>query len=121
MPIPFWATIQVGTDVAIVNSQRSNEYSKGKEEEMEMAIATMLLDPKYSVNAWRELSGVFSRGDPKPFTITAIGQDCTGRARNACHRFAAFFKIGHGYDWEEQYTEYSKHWRKYLQAWPLEE
>jgi len=83
---------------------------------MEIEMATTLLDPKHSVNAWHELSGVYSRGDPEPFTITAMGKACTGCARNACHRFAAFFKIGHGYDWEEQYREYSEHWRNYFQA-----
>jgi hypothetical protein len=83
---------------------------------MEMAIATMLLDPKDSVNAWRELSGVCSRGDPKPCPITAMGQACTGRTRDACHQFAAFFKVGHGYDWEGQYKEYQEFWENYFQA-----
>ena len=81
-----------------------------------MAIAAMLLDPKLSVSAWKQLSGVCSRGDPEPFTITAIGQAFTGRARNVYHQTAAFFKIGHDYDWEEQYREYSEYWKNYFEA-----
>ena len=83
-----------------------------------MAMATMHLDPKRSVNAWKELSGACSRGDPKPCTIAALGQACTGRARNLLHKFAGFFKIGRSCDWEEQYKQYSEHWRNYFQARP---
>lgn len=81
-----------------------------------MAIATMLLDPKLSVNAWKELSGVCSTGYLEPSTITALGLTFTGRARNVYHQTAAFFKIGHGYDWEEQYREYSEYWKNYFEA-----
>jgi hypothetical protein len=81
-----------------------------------MATATLLVDPKHSLNAWRDLSGVCSRGDPAPFTIAAIGQACTERARNLCHQFAFFFKIGQVYDWEEQYREYTDHWKNHFQA-----
>ena len=30
------------------------------------------------------------------------------------HRFARFFKIGFGYDWEEQYKEYKEFWENYF-------
>ena len=30
------------------------------------------------------------------------------------HRFAIFFKIGFGYDWEKQYKEYKKFWENYF-------
>ena len=29
-------------------------------------------------------------------------------------RFASFFKIGFGYDWEEQYKEYKEFWENYF-------
>jgi hypothetical protein len=67
-----------------------------EKEETEMAIETMLLDPKLSAE-------------------TGINP-CPGRARNLCHQFATFFKIGRGYDWEEQYKEYSEYWKNHFQA-----
>ena len=88
------------------------------QEETEMIIATMLLDRKLNVNAWKELPGVRSRGDPGALAINATRQARTGRARNMYHRFATFFKIGRGYNWAEQYREYSEHWRNYFQARP---
>jgi len=30
------------------------------------------------------------------------------------HRFTSFFKIGYGYDWEDQYKEYKKFWENYF-------
>ena len=79
-----------------------------------MEMPTMLLDPKRSVNASKDLSGVHSRGDPELFKITTLGNACTGRVRSACHHFADFFKVGRGYDWEEQYKEYQEFWENYF-------
>ena len=81
-----------------------------------MVIATMLLDRKLSVNAWKELPGVCSGSDPGALAITATRQARTGRARNMYHQFATFFKIGCSYNWAEQYREYSEHWRNYFRT-----
>ena len=86
-----------------------------------MAIETMFLDRKLSAEAWMNLAGANPRGDPKPITDKgAEGKSCPARARNLCHQFASFFKIGHGYDWEEQYKEYSDYWKNYFQACHME-
>ena len=85
-----------------------------------MAVETMLLDQKLSAEAHIHLIGTNPRGDPKSITDEGTeGASCRGRTRNLGHQLAAFFKIGHGYDWEEQYREYSEHWRNYFQAPPL--
>lgn len=61
-----------------------------------MAAETMLLDENLSVETGRNL--------------------WPGRARGLCHQFTTFFKIGRGYDWEEQYNEYSEYWENHFQA-----
>jgi hypothetical protein len=77
----------------------------------------MLLEPKLRVDTRKELPGVCAGREPGP--TTDKGHKRTPRmrrARDLCHEFVTFFKIGYDYDWEEQYKEYSEYWKNYFQA-----
>jgi hypothetical protein len=69
-------------------------YLNHEKEETEMSIETMVLDRSQGPETGRNL--------------------CEGRARNLCHQFATFFKIGRDYDWEEQYREYREYWKNHF-------
>jgi hypothetical protein len=81
-----------------------------------MAVATMLIDPEHSVEAWMNLAGIYPRGDPKSkmYNESTI-QICTDHVRVLCIRCVTFFRIGRHYDWKEQYNEYNEYWEKYFQ------
>ena len=112
-----FVAIEVGTDIATVTAQRPNEYLKQKREETEMAIETMLLDRNLSAEAGMNVEGANPKGDPGPGTDDGTkSKACPSRARNLCHQFASFFRIGHHYDWEEQHKEYSQYWKNHFQA-----
>lgn len=81
-----------------------------------MPIATMLTNPKHSVEAWMNLAGIYPRGDPGSYAFnTCKMQICASHVRHLCSECASFFKIGRDYDWEEQYDEYSAYWENYFQ------
>ena len=82
-----------------------------------MAIQTMLLERKLRSEARLDAANAIPRGDPKPITGNEDEKKaCLTQAHDLCHQLATFFKIGRGYDWEEQYREYSEYWEDYFQA-----
>jgi hypothetical protein len=84
---------------------------------MKMATETMLLERETSVEARRTAAGVIPRGDPEPNAERETKKKSYHtHARNLCRQLISFFKIGQGYDWEEQYREYNEYWENYFQA-----
>jgi hypothetical protein len=82
-----------------------------------MAIESLLLDRKLSAEVRMNGAGTNSRGDPKPITDKGTARKSSpGRTRDLCHQFASHFRIGHDYDWEEQYREFSEYWKNYFEA-----
>ena len=87
-----------------------------------MAIQTMLLERKVSAEARLDAGSVIPRGDPEPRSNKGTEKKTSPTlTHNLCHQLATFFKIGRGYDWEEQYREYSEYWENYFQARSLEQ
>ncbi len=81
-----------------------------------METAIVLLDSRVSVDTPKEL-GIRAGREPESTTDNRHRRKpYTRRARELYHKLVSFFRIGHDYDWEEQYREYSEYWKAYFEA-----
>jgi hypothetical protein len=82
-----------------------------------MAIESVVVAQRLRRETRLNLVGANSRGDPEPSTGGGTErQSYWSHVLSLWRRLASFFKIGCGYDWEEQYREYSEYWENRFQA-----
>ena len=82
-----------------------------------MAIESVVMGQRFRGETRLNLVGANPRGDPEPSTGGGTErQPYWNHVLSLCRRLASFFKIGRGYDWEEQYREYSEYWENRFQA-----